>query len=305
LLAGFSSATPLELDNTGALKDINQVVSENGRVILYLPKSTKVVDSLGNIVKSLSYTPVPSPPVAPSLAAIVFVADLGPSGAKFAPPISLAIRFDPKELPNGVKTSDLYLAFWDGTNWKSMPGIVDVGSSTLKANVDHFTQFAVIGSLKPTPSSPVAGELVISKVTVSSAEYRPGETVIIDAAVTNTGNVMSQGDVILNINRVRESSEHVNLAPNETAQIRFTLNKSNPGVYAIDVNGVPGSFIVNELTPTQSAGLAPTSTSTPGKVPAATLLRTNWTILVPVLVIVFVLSVILTRILWKRLFRNG
>jgi LysM repeat protein len=82
----------------------------------------------------------------------------------FESPVTITLTLGANEVPAGTPTSVLTLAFWNGTEWLSVPAtftLEDDGSVTATTLVEHFTVFAIIRDpLKlvkaATPSAPSA-----------------------------------------------------------------------------------------------------------------------------------------------------
>ena len=96
---------------------------------------------------------VTEPAAAPTERVIVSAYDFGPDGATFAPAITLTITYDPETLAAGVSEEELYLAYWDGSQWVALESTIDTTANTVTAEVSHFTQFALIGAV-PAPVVP-------------------------------------------------------------------------------------------------------------------------------------------------------
>lgn len=199
--------------------------------------------------------------------------DFGPSGARFEPPITLTMTYDPGTLPPGVAERDLYIAYWDGSQWLILESTTDTTTKTVSAKVSHFTLFAVIGRLAPTPTPmptpkptpaptpkptptpvppsptplppPVAlARFAVSNLLVSPREAQPEEPVNSSVKVSNTGGSQGSHSVVLRINGAKEATTEVTLRGGEDKTISFTIQRKEAGVYAVDIDGNSGSFTV-------------------------------------------------------------
>ncbi len=273
-LSGFIPSTPLRLDSSGALLEAAQIKSDNGKLILDIAKGTKFLDAAGNILKTLSCIDVQSPPPAPSQGVIILACELSPNGANFEPPITLTMPFDPQALPSGVNARDLYIAFWDGNEWKTVASTVDTQASTVKAEVGHLSHFALIGKLPPPPPPPAPAKFTVSDLVVTPGTCKPDEEVTIAATVSNTGGSSGQYEVVLTINGVKEATKSVTLSPGTSLPVKFTVSKSTTDTYKVDVNGVTASFVVEKPAPTPTT--APVLTPTPASQAAPQ--QFNWLI---------------------------
>jgi len=81
--------------------------------------------------------------------------NLGPEGATLNPAITLTATYDPQGLPQGVAEDDLYIAYWDGSQWLTLETTVNTEADTASCQLSHFTVFAVIGTVAaPAPPAP-------------------------------------------------------------------------------------------------------------------------------------------------------
>jgi cell division septation protein DedD len=99
-------------------------------------------------------------PQAPDGNAIVLAYSFSPNGAKFDLALTITFTYDPTDLPSGIAENDLYIAYFDGTQWQKLETIADPLTKTVTAKVSHFSNFALMGevslpqatnNLTPTP----------------------------------------------------------------------------------------------------------------------------------------------------------
>jgi hypothetical protein len=62
--------------------------------------------------------------------------------------------------------------------------------------------------------------------------------------VVNTGDEAGSLNVALKINGQVEQTRMVNLGPQATQPVKFTVTKAQPGTYAIDIGGHTSSFTI-------------------------------------------------------------
>lgn len=60
-------------------------------------------------------TDISSLPPLPDNRAIVGAVNLGPDGAIFTIPLIITMSYDPEQLPPGAIETELYIAYWDGS----------------------------------------------------------------------------------------------------------------------------------------------------------------------------------------------
>ncbi len=138
-------------DNGQLLGPLN-VTSGDGLFELNIPEGTVVLDKDGNPLQNINInvsTDVPNPP--PGSNIIGFVYNCEPSGATFDPPITLTMHYDPDALPEGVTEESLTIAFWNGSEWIFLEGIVDTVNHTVTVSISHFSKFAMMHELPTTP----------------------------------------------------------------------------------------------------------------------------------------------------------
>lgn len=84
----------------------------------------------------------------------------------------------------------------------------------------------------------------VSSLHIKPATVNPNNKVSISVLVTNTGNISGNYTLTLKINGVAEATKPVTLGALASQQVTFTTVKNSPGTYAVDVNGLTGSFEV-------------------------------------------------------------
>jgi hypothetical protein len=92
-------------------------------------------------------------------------------------------------------------------------------------------------------------------VSVSAPAVKQGETVTVSATVRNSGGTSGEYEVTLKLNGEVEATRTVSVAAGGSTTLTFSLSKSTPGIYAVDVNGNPAAFTVEE--PAQLATTVP------------------------------------------------
>ena len=109
--------------------------------------------------RSRSYFPLSTPthPLGDSFKAVSVVSleardSNGQPVTHFDKPYTLVISYTDEQLAAlGIAEADLNLAFWDGTAWVNLLPCagcgVDTVNNRLTAVLDHFTEFALVGSL--------------------------------------------------------------------------------------------------------------------------------------------------------------
>jgi hypothetical protein len=126
-----------------------------GEVMLTIDEGTKAITAEGEPLPKITIDEMIEPPPPPEEANIISLTyDLGPAGATFDPPITLAFTYDPDDIPEGISEEHLVIAMWDkdAGEWVKLEGCtVDPVTCTITAPVSHFTAFTVIAPTIPPP----------------------------------------------------------------------------------------------------------------------------------------------------------
>ena len=257
-LTDLVSSRSLIVDYRGIVLYDSQLKTTDGKFTLDIAKNTKLLDSQSKPLKSLSVATEASPPALPSGNAIVMAYNFGPDGATLNPAITLTATYDPQGLPEGVAEDDLYIAYWDGSQWLTLETTVNTEANTVSCQLSHFTTFAVIGTITPpstpappAPPSPAPAVFSISNLTIQPTEVPPKQTITITVSVANTGGTEGSYTVVLKINGVKETEKSVTIAANSSQEVSFSVARADASSYNVVVDGLSGSFTV--ATPAQPA----------------------------------------------------
>ena len=214
---------------------------------LTIPRGTNGLTMDKEPLSRITIVEVEEPPTSPEDAYIIGSAyDIGPPGATFDPRITLTINYDPARLPQGVAEEDLYIAYWDGSNWLALTTTVDTEANTLSCEPSHFTAFAVIGAVAPPP---VPAAFSVSDLSLQPAEVEPQEAVTIIVSVANTGGTEGSYTVVLDINGVEEAEKSVTVAAGGSESVSFSVTREEAGSYTVAVDGLNSSFTVGAPAP--------------------------------------------------------
>ncbi len=261
-ISGVSATTSLMVNSSGVVQETCQLKTLDERASLDIVKGTKLLDSRGNALASLSGSEVGTPPAPPPGTAIVSAVDFGPDGATFEPVITLTMDYDPESLPDGMTEDELYIIYWDSSRWQTLPSVLDTEANTVSAQISHFTQFAIAGKLPTaqastttpslTPSPPVPAveppSFTISALSITPDEVKAAQKVTVSAIVTNTGGSRGGYTIILKVNGIEESRKQLIFDAGAGQKVSFDIVKNLTGTYEVDVNELVGSFIVTEAT---------------------------------------------------------
>jgi hypothetical protein len=141
------------VNSQGVSQTAGTISTTDGTISFYVAAGTKMLDGQGNPLTEISAgisTPSSVPP--PPLHAVIVTAyDFTPAGSTFVPSIALTLKYNLKIIPSKVNQHTLFIAYWDGHQWQSLPSTVNTSAEMVTAQVPHFTDFALIG--KPSTAS--------------------------------------------------------------------------------------------------------------------------------------------------------
>ena len=92
--------------------------------------------------------------------------------------------------------------------------------------------------------------LSVTNLNVLPVYAQPRQEILITADVTNSGTAWGAETVDLNINGMREQSADVGVAPGTSQPIRFTVYKTTPGTYQVEIGGATGTLYIMQPPPT-------------------------------------------------------
>ncbi len=101
-------------------------------------------------------------------------------------------------------------------------------------------------SVETVAALPDLGEFEVSGLSISPETVEPGEVVTISVDVENVGTGTSTYTVNLKIDGTTEESIELTLAAGEDETVTWTVSKTTAKTYNVDVNGLTGSFTVEE-----------------------------------------------------------
>jgi len=86
-----------------------------------------------------------------------------------------------------------------------------------------------------------------ANLAITPAQIRPGEAVTVSVLVTNTGEVEGSHTVVLKINDVKELEKSITIEAGGSKVVTFSVTRSEPGIYIVDVDGLRASFTVGYI----------------------------------------------------------
>jgi len=225
--------------------------SSDGLCRLTIAKDTLGLTEDGEPLSEVKMTRMGAPPAPPAGARVIGqVYDFKPDGATFNPAATLKYTYDPTRIPEGVAENGLVLAWWDAGAGKWV-------------------------ELESTVNPEATAAFRLSSLIISPNEVALGESVTISVEVTNTGEEAGNYTVTLKIDGVVEASKDITVNAGDSQKVSFTTVRDLPGGYAVDINGLGGTFVVAEGAQSPPAPIAPTP---PAPSPAS-ISPINWPVL--------------------------
>jgi hypothetical protein len=247
----LGQAGTFSLNSAGLVSSQTTLKSTDGTVQLNIKANTAI--SLGG--QSITVAAEATPPATPTNAMLISAYNLTPNGATFDPAITLTLKYNALTLPRGVTESNLYIAYWTGSNWAPVVSDVDTQSRVVTAEVSHFTVFALLG--ETTQTAAPAASFNVSNLNINPATVQPGGPVNVSASVTNLGSAEGSYRAVLTVNGINEAEKVINLAPQASQTVTFSVTKNTVGQYQISIGNQKGNLTVSEAG--AAAGKSPVS----------------------------------------------
>ncbi len=227
------------------------LTSEDAAVTMDIAEGTTITDAEGNpytgtITMSQFTATAPAAPAGTNMIVIPYEIT---SGLVFVPPMTLTLQFDPALIPidpatgEPVPEENLVIAWYDEVAglWVELADcVVDTENNTISGPLSHTTLFTILAPV------PVPAAFELSDLTITAAPIYPGQSVEISASVANTGTVEGTTTVTLTIDEVVEETQDVTVAGGTTELATFTVTRDVIGTYAVEIDGLTGSFAVVE-----------------------------------------------------------
>ena len=95
----------------------------------------------------------------------------------------------------------------------------------------------------------VGSGFVIANLSIQPTKVQPNERVTITVSVANTHNTSGVYSLILQIDGLKEAETQATVDAGGTQNISFSTAREKPGIYAVFINGLSGSFTVASPSP--------------------------------------------------------
>jgi hypothetical protein len=255
------------IDAKGVLTNDLTAKSPDAVCQLTISKGTEALDKSGDRLTGIIMVATKEPPEPPADSTIIgLIYDLEPDGVTFDPPITLTFTYNQNDVPKGADEKDLTICYYDegaGTWGPLEDTTIDSQRNIISAPISHFTGFAVIASTRPAA-------FTASDLSITPAEVGIAEEVNISATVSNAGDLAGTQEVTLKVNGEAVSTKSVTVDGRTSEKVIFISIQGKAGTYAVDVNGLSGTFTVKSpppiaipAPPTPAPAPTPAPTPTP------------------------------------------
>jgi hypothetical protein len=138
---------------------------------------------------------------------------------------------------------------------KAMAAIAGAASTLVRKRPRPAAIRPAVISEAPSKPAPTAAEEprkpapVLSPVRdlrIIPNRIKPGGTIYIFAEATNNNPTTSSFSLVLKVRGVVEAVKELTLGPGQSQKVAFIVLRDKPGVYDVDLEGLKGSFVVEE-----------------------------------------------------------
>jgi len=299
------------VDEAGVFTRLFTFKSEDKQVNLSIPKGTTGKTKEDEPLSEITITKVKRPPdPSADTRFIGLTYNFEPDGATFDPPITLSFSYNPLWIPKEVGPENLTIAYWDedAGEWVEFDAkdiTIDTEKNTISAQISHFTYFSVIVYTRPAA-------FTVSDLTITPTEVDIAQSVTIGVTLNNTGDLSGSHDVTLKINNVVVSTKKVTMTGHAAEKVTFTTIQGIPASYAVNVNGLSGTFTVKPVptepivvtsppAPAPSVPAPVPAPAPPAPVPAAPPVPTPWWLIA---IIAVATIIVVSAVVWYFGFRE-
>ena len=149
------SGTSAFMDGNGKSLTAGQISTPDGKLTLRIPVGTYIWNAAGAAQAFISASVMITPPPVPPQNSLLLAYEMGPNGVTFTPAITLVMTYSDAELPSSTKEGELYITWWNGTEWVKLESTVDTTANTVSAQVSHFTGLAMMVPVAPQLPTPI------------------------------------------------------------------------------------------------------------------------------------------------------
>lgn len=217
-----------------------------------MPTPTAMPSAMPGVPPPPTPSPMPGPiatPHPPAARAMFFVSNLSitPNQAKEREAVTISMivsnngtesgKYSMVLRINGVVEGITELSLPPGTSQPAVFSVTKDVPGTYYVEADGLTSTFTIIALSPAHFS-------VSNLIIAPERVKQGDSIMVSAVVTNSGEIAGSYSVVLKVKGVAESIEEVNLGPGVNHRVAFTITKDEPGFYQVDLEGLSGRFVV-------------------------------------------------------------
>lgn len=162
----------------------------------------------------------------------------------FDPPLSLAVNYDPGNLPEDAIS--VFLAYYDEVSeaWVQLqePEGFIAGHDSIAAQVNHFSLFAVLARV--APKAPAPARFRLSGFSISPSQIVAGGTTTITIHVANVGGLSGEYRLKIDVEGLLQTSRMLRITPGEDRVVQIEVAAPSPGTYAVVIGNQSGYFTV-------------------------------------------------------------
>ena len=253
-LEGLTASIPLQLDNTGVTQDSVRLRTTNGKITLDILKGTKLSTADNTVLSFLTAEIIDSPQSTTAGTELIMAYELGPDGVTFDTPVTLSVSYG--ELPAGADEQTVRIVYWDGSSWEAISSNLNTVSKLVTANINSFGKYAVAVDILSSAS------FILSDLIVTPATVNPGEIVLVQATITNQGEITGNCRVSFTVNDVEVDTREIQLQPGQEQSLSYQIRRDEPGEYTVAVNDKLNWFVV-ELPSENNSSITAVGTTSP------------------------------------------
>jgi hypothetical protein len=107
------------------------------------------------------------------------------------------------------------------------------------------TQVPAVHQVSPTLTNPFKpAQMSVQYLSINPQQASANQPVTISTNVVNTGGEAGNLNVALKINGQVEQTKMVSVGPHGAQPVKFTVTRTQPGTYTVDIGGQKGSFTI-------------------------------------------------------------
>jgi uncharacterized protein YjdB len=235
-LTGLTSSKSLQLNGDGIAQSSSQITTTDGKITLDISQGTKLLTAGSTILSTIKADVIDLPPDPPTGTALLLAYEFRPDGATFDPALNLSAKYG--ELPDGTDAETVRIVYWNGDGWKNLSSTVNPATGLVTAEISHFSRYAVVVDMVST------ARFILSDLNIVPATVNPGETVSVQATITNQGEIAGSHNIRFVVDNAEVDNQLIQLEPGQDRLLSFDVKRNEPGEYVVSINEKMGKFVV-------------------------------------------------------------